>query len=313
MWRLPDTGAATTWRISVSLQARIVRRLLRRYFSKSLAGTIEEQRARQERSNRFIRLPADIRCQPVAASGVPAAWIEAPDADRGAVLYLHGGGYALGSIHTHREWIARLARATRLRALAIDYRLAPEHPFPAALEDARAAYCWLLDQGADPARIIIAGDSAGGGLALATLLALRDAGERLPAGAVCLSPWTDLALTGPSIRRNAPTDPVLDAGSLRRYAGLYAGAHAPTDPLISPLYADLTGLPPLLIQAAADEILVDDARRLATKAREAGVDVTLAVWEGVFHVFQLVRLLPASREALAQIAGFVSRQLTRPL
>ena len=194
----------------MSLQARIVKRLLPLRFSDWSKGSLEEQRARQEKNAGRSRLPADVRCQPVCIDGLPAEWIEAPGADLGVMLYLHGGAYALGSINTHREFVARLARATNMRGLAIDYRLAPEHPFPAALEDATTAYGWLLTQGYTPSQIIVAGDSAGGGLALATLVALRDAGQPLPAGAVCISPCTDLALTGASIQDKAPVDPILD-------------------------------------------------------------------------------------------------------
>jgi monoterpene epsilon-lactone hydrolase len=296
---------------SVSLQARIVKRLVRLQFSGWSEGSIEEQRASQGKTARYARLPEDVGCQHVSATGVSAEWIEAPNAGLGVLLYLHGGAYALGSIDTHREFVARLARATKTRGLAIDYRLAPEHPFPAALEDATAAYRWLVAQGYAPSRIIIAGDSAGGGLALATLVALRDAGKPLPAGAVCISPWTDLALTGASIRSKAQVDPILDPESSERYARYYAGELELTSPLISPLYADLKGLPPLLIQVGTDEILLDDATRCAENAREAGVDVTLEIWDEMFHVFQMARLLPETKKAVAHIAEFVSRSLVR--
>jgi acetyl esterase/lipase len=291
----------------MSLRTRIIRALLRRRFSSLAEGTIAQRRAQQARSNRFARLPAGSCHRSVSAGGVPAEWIEGPGPVSGVILYLHGGGYVMGSIDTHRAWIARLAQATQMRALAIDYRLAPEHPFPAALEDATTVAAWLLDQREAPGRLIIAGDSAGGGLALATLVALRDAGMPGLAGAVCLSPWTDLTLAGASIQHNARLDPILDAGSLRQYAGMYAGSRPLTDPLISPLYADLTGLPPLLIQAAADEILADDAARFAKKARAAGVEVSLTLQKDAFHVYQLAWPLPEARQALTQIAGFVTR------
>ena len=291
----------------MSLQAKIVKKLLRYQFSGWSEGSIQEQRARQERAARYIKLSADVRCQPASADGVAAEWIEAPGADLGALLYLHGGAYALGLTNVHRDLAARLARATRLRGLAIDYRLAPEHPFPAALEDATTAYHWLLAQGVEPSRIILGGDSAGGGLALATLVALRDAGSPLPAGAVCLSPWTDLAHSGASIRSKARVDPMLSPESSVRYAGYYAGERALTSPLISPLYADLKGLPPLLFQVGTDEILLDDARRCAEKAREAGGKVTLEVWEGMFHVFQTVSFLPETKKAVQRLAEFTAQ------
>jgi acetyl esterase/lipase len=295
----------------VSLQAKIVKRLIRRQFSGWSEGSIEEQRARHEKSTRFNRLPADVHCQHVSTDGVAAEWIAVPDADWGVILYLHGGAYALGSINTYREFIARLARAARMGSLAINYRLAPEHPFPAALEDATAAYAWLLAQGVEPSRIIVAGDSAGGGLALAALVALRDAGKLLPAGAVCISPWTDLTLSGASIQGKAQVDCMLDADSLEMYAKLYAGERDRTSPLISPLFADLSGLPPLLIQVGSDEILLDDARRCTARARQAGVDVILEIWDEMFHVFQLVPFLPETKRAVGQIAEFVSQNLNR--
>ena len=293
----------------MSWQAKIVKILLPHLFSGWSDGTIEEQRAKQERTARFARAPADIRYQPVDADGVPAEWIEAPEPDVGAILYLHGGAYALGSIDTHREFAARLVRSTNKRSLVINYRLAPEHPHPAALEDAITTYRWLLTQGFDPSQIILAGDSAGGGLALAMLLALRDPGEPLPAGAVCISPWTDLALTGASMRSKAKIDHILDPNSLEMYARYYTGKDEVTSPLISPLYADLMGLPPLLIQVGSDEILLDDATRLAEQAREAGVDVTLEIWDEMFHVFQLVSFLPETQKAVKHITDFAAKNL----
>jgi len=297
----------------MSLQAKVTKRLLPRLMSGWSDGPIEEQRARQEKRVGYIRLPKGVQCQPVSANGVPAEWIAAPDANLGVILYLHGGAYALGSIDTSREFAARLAHVTNTPVLAINYRLAPEHPFPAALEDAVSAYRWLPDQGFDPSQTIIAGDSAGGGLALAILLTLRDAGERLPAGAVCISPWTDLALTGASIRTKAQADPILDLYSLDMYAKYYAGEREPAFPLISPLYADMKGLPPLLIQVGTDEILLDDAARCAENARQAGVDVTLEIWDEMFHVFQLIGFLPETKKAMAQIAEFVSQNLVSSL
>jgi acetyl esterase/lipase len=293
----------------VSLQAKVVKRLVRLQFSGWSEGSIEEQRARHERSTRWNRLPADVHCKPVFADGVAAEWIEAPGADLGVILYLHGGAYALGSIDTYREFVARMARATSMVGLAINYRLAPEDPFPAALEDANTAYGWLLAQGVDPSRIIIAGDSAGGGLALAALVVLRDTGTPLPAGAVCLSPWTDLTLSGASIQSNAHVDCVLDADSLEVYAKLYAGERDLASPLISPLFADLSDLPPLLIQVGTDEILLDDAMRCAAGARQMGVDVTLEIWDEMFHVFQLVPFLPETKKAAGHITEFVSQNL----
>ena len=293
----------------MSIRNKIIKKLVSFLMSGWSKGTIEEQRTRQEKMSKYAKLPADIQCQPINVEGISAEWINAPDADLGVILYLHGGAYALGSINVHREFIARLALATKMRCLAINYRLAPEHPFPAALEDATAAYHWLLTQGVDPSQIIIAGDSAGGGLALVTMVTLRDAGEQLPAGAVCISPWTDLSLTGASIEQKSKLDPILNPTSLDMYAKYYAGEYELTSPLISPLYADLHELPPLLIQVGADEILVDDAIRLAEKARDARVDVTLEIWDEMFHIFQLIPFLPETKKAIGSIAEFVSQNL----
>lgn len=292
----------------MSFQARIIKKLLPLQFSGWSDGTVEEQRARQEKAARFNRVPRKVRCQPVQVSGVPAEWIAAPDPDPGVILYLHGGAYAVGSINTHREFVARLATVTKLRCLVLEYRLAPEHPFPAALKDGLAAFRWLQDQGVDPAQIIAAGDSSGGGLALAMLIALRDTGESLPAGAVCISPWTDLAAAGASIQSKAGVERILNPDSLARYARQYAGEHDLTSPLISPLYAELHDLPPLLIQVGTDEILLDDAMRFAKRADEAGAAVSLEVWEGMFHVFQMVSFLPETKKAMQQIALFVFKR-----
>ena len=293
----------------MSVRAKIAKRLVSFQLSGWSEGTIEEQRARQARTHRFIRLPAGVASQTVSVNGISAEWIHTPDAGAGVIVYLHGGAYALGSIDTYRGLVGRLAHSTKLRALAINYRLAPEHPYPAALEDATTVYGWLIEQGVAPSQIIIAGDSAGGGLALATLLALRDGGEPLPAGAVCMSPWTDLALTGASVQSKASVDPILDSDSLRMYADYYAGGHELTNPLISPLYADLQGLPPLLIQVGTDEILLDDAARYAENAQKAGVDVTQEIWEDMFHVFQMMAFIPETKTALDRISAFVSQAL----
>jgi len=293
----------------VSLRNQILKKLISYLMSGWSDGTIEEQRARQEKMARFTRFPADIHCQPISVDGIPAEWISVQDANMGVILYLHGGAYALGSIKVHREFIARLAWTTKMRCLAINYRLAPEHPYPAALEDATTAYRWLLNQGVNASQIFISGDSAGGGLTLGTMVILRDAGEQLPAGGICISPWTDLTLTGTSILSKAKVDPILDPASLQMYAKFYAGEFELTNPLISPLYSNLQGLPPLLIQVGEDEILVDDAVRLAEKARAMGVDVTLEIWDELFHVFHMFPFLPESKKAVEGIADFVSRNL----
>ena len=293
----------------MSLKNKIIKKIIRLQMSGWADGSVAEQRARQEKTVKTTNLPKDVQCQPLSVDGVPAEWVKPPGADAGVLLYLHGGGYALGSINTHRELIARLARAAKLRALALDYRLAPENPFPAALEDATAAYRWLLTEGYSPGEIFIAGDSAGGGLTLATLLNLRGENLPLPAGGVCLSPWTDLSLTGSSLHAKAKADPMLDPESLQQYVRYYAAENDPTSPLISPLYANPEGLPPLLIQVGSDEILLDDAVRFDKNAQKAGVNVTLEVWDEMFHVFQIIPFLTESKRAVARIAEFILEYL----
>jgi monoterpene epsilon-lactone hydrolase len=245
----------------------------------------------------------------VEAGGVPAEWIATPEAlhERG-IYYLHGGGYTLGSINTHREMISRLSRAARARALAIDYRLAPEHPFPAAVEDSTAAYRWLLAIGVDPARLVIAGDSAGGGLTVATLVALRDAGDPLPAAAVCLSPWVDLEGLGESMTTRAEVDPMVQREELLQHVKAYLGDAHPRTPLAAPLYADLRGLPPLLIQVGTAETLLDDSTRLAERAKAAGVDVVLEPWDDMIHVWQFcAAILPEGQQAIDRIGEFIRK------
>jgi acetyl esterase/lipase len=271
---------------------------------------VPKLRALMENNTRWNRPPKGVAIKPVMAGGVPAEWLEPAGADPGQVmLYLHGGGYVIGSCNTHRAMVARLAQAGGLRALLLEYRLAPEHPFPAALEDAAAAYRWLLEQGIASQQIVIAGDSAGGGLTLATLLALRDAGDPLPAAAVCLSPLTDLACTGESIQTRAKADPWLTPATalLARY---YQGDHDPRSPLLSPLYGDLRGLPPLLIHVGSDEILLSDSTRLAERAQAAEVEVTLEIWPDMWHVWHIFTpYLPEAQRAIAAIGAFVrSRQ-----
>lgn len=243
----------------------------------------------------------------VDAGGVPAAWVEAPGADPGrTMLYLHGGGYVIGSIDTHRELAGRLSQAAAARVLIIDYRLAPEHPYPAAVEDAAAAYRWLMASGADPARTVVAGDSAGGGLTVATMLALRESGDPLPAAGVCLSPWVDMEGLGDSMTGKAEVDPMVRYEGLVRMASLYLNGADPRAPLAAPLYADLNGLPPLLIHVGTAETLLDDAVRLADRAKAAGVDVTFESWDDMIHVWHLFApLLPEGQQAIERVGAYV--------
>lgn len=238
---------------------------------------------------------------------LPAEWIVPEEVCNGRViLYLHGGAYCLGSINSHRFLGGQLAELAKLKVLLIDYRLAPEHPLPAAVEDAVAAYRFLLEQGFAPDKITIGGDSAGGGLTIATLTALREAGEPMPGRAVCISPWVDLSGSGRSMETRRAADLMLSPELLARYAAYYLNGRDASDPVASPLFADLTGLPPLLILVGTEEILLDDARCLAEKATAAGVEVTLEVWQRMIHVWPaLAMVIPEGRQALVRIGEFI--------
>lgn len=248
--------------------------------------------------------------EPVDAGGVTAEWITAPgaEADR-VVIYLHGGGYVMGSVNSHRDICERYSAAASARVLALDYRLAPEHPFPAALEDTLAAYHWVLDQGIPPSRVAIAGDSAGGGLTFAALVSLRDAGAPLPACATPLSPWVDFEGTGDSITSRAALDPMVRQELDLKMGQAYVGSDGNLrDPLAAPLYAELHGLPPLLIQVGEREILFDDSAQMAEKAERAGVDVTLREWKGQIHVWQIfASRLEEGQQAIEELGAFVRK------
>ena len=290
-----------------SFQAKLITKILQFQAFGWAKGSIQEQRSRQEKSSRFFKLPADVVVQETVINGVPAEFIQGKEAKEGVILYLHGGAYALGSIQVHREFLTRLATACQIKVLAINYRLAPEHPFPAALEDAISAYRGLLNQGFDPAKIVIAGNSAGGGLALATLISLRDGNEALPACAVCISPWVNLASTREFANNNH--DPILNPKLLGVYARTYVQDAEPNAPLISPIYADLSGLPPLLLHVGTHEILLDDAILLSERARQANVEVVIELWQGLFHVFQIVPYMPETNLSLKHIAEFIWSKL----
>jgi acetyl esterase/lipase len=274
-------------------------------------ATVEEQRRHFDLVASLFGPAEDVRFQKVDAGGVMAEWVFPPNAGPcNTMFYLHGGAYTIGSPVTHRGIVSMLARAADARALSVDYRLAPEHPFPAAVDDALAAYRWLLGSGVSPSAVAVAGDSAGGGLALALLLALRDAGGPLPACAVVLSPWTDLAGTGQSLLSRAAADPILSPRLLHRSAGAYLQGADPRHPLASPLYADLCGLPPLLVHAADADIIRDDAVRFARRAEAAGVDVTLKIAPDMVHVWHyFASVIPEGREAIGEVGAFLRSRI----
>ena len=271
------------------------------------AMTVAEQRAQYERAEKAFPVPADVKIEHVAASAVPAEWLSPPGARDGvAILYLHGGGYVIGSPRSHRHLAAAIGSAAGSCVLLPDYRLAPEHPFPAAVDDAVAAYRWLLERPIAPRGIVIAGDSAGGGLTVATLLALRDAGLPLPAAGVCISPWVDLACGGASYGTRATVDPIVTRDAVAAMATRYLAGQDPKTPLASPLYADLRGLPPLLIHVGDAEVLLDDAGQLAERARAAGVEAALDVWDEMIHVWHwFFPMLDEGRTAIDCIGGFI--------
>ena len=261
----------------------------------------------RESMDGVTRLPhlRKLQTESASAAGVPALWVRGGEPGRRVVLYLHGGGYVSGSPRTHLGLMGELAATSGASILAPDYRLAPEAPYPAALEDAWSAYWWLLLQGVAPQQIVVAGDSAGGGLTLALLLALRDAAAPLPAAGLLLSPWLDLALTGSSLHANRQRD-YLNLALIRTVAGVYLNGADPCTPNASPMYADLRGIPPLLIQVGTCEMLLDDSRRLARRAAAAGVQVDLELWENMIHVWHfLYTLEPRAREALLRAGRFV--------
>ena len=286
--------------------------LVRQYLQMSKANqspeaNIETARQGLEALSALTPVAQDITVEKVEIEGIAAEWVTAPNAVEDRVfLYLHGGAYIMGSCNTHRYLASKLSRSTAARVLVPEYRLAPEHPFPAAIEDAVSVYRWLLNSGVSSKNIVIGGDSAGGGLTLATLLSLKDAGDPLPALAVLLSPWTDMEGTGESMVTRAEVDPWLSPDATRLTPALYIRDLDPRHPLVSPIYADLTGLPSLLVHVGNDEILLSDAARLVDRARTAGVEVSFKVWDDMWHVFQTFAI-PEGQQAIDEIGEFVTK------
>jgi acetyl esterase/lipase len=254
----------------------------------------------------FSQPPAGCKIEKINAGGPEALWINAAqNNDSATILYLHGGGYALGSPQAYAGFTGVLSGMSGLRILSVDYRLAPENPHPAAIQDAVSAYRWLLQQGVPAKSIIIGGDSAGGGLTFATLLKLKEKGDPLPAAAFAVSPWVDLAMTGDTIAAKADVDPMITESALYYMAELYANNADVCSPLISPLYADLSGLPPVLIHAGTSEMLLSDSRRMADVLKRDGVDCTFKEWEDLFHVFHTVVNIPEAKTATEELASFI--------
>lgn len=275
---------------------------------------VAKERRNAAVAEKLFRRPSSVQYSAVTANHVPAEWIVPIGlSTERVVLYVHGGAFYSGSLAGARPVAAKVALAGKTRVLTIDYRLTPEHPFPAALDDTRIAYEWLSASGISPEDIVLVGDSAGGTLVLALLVQLRDQGKSLPRGAVCLSPATDLTLSGDTWTLNARNDLLLDPDKIRAAIELYLHGTDPRTPLASPLYADLQALPPLLILAGSDERLLSDATRLAAKAQTAGVAVTLEVWDRMQHGWHITAdFLPEGRQAIARIGEFIEWGPTRP-
>jgi monoterpene epsilon-lactone hydrolase len=279
--------------------------------SRPRSDDLQQRRRDADARGLGFGLASDVKVEKVSANGVAAEWTSTPGAARdAAILYAHGGGYLFGSLDSHRHLVAELGRAANTVALALDYRLAPEHPFPAPVEDAVAAYRYLLAQGFKPERIAIAGDSAGGGLVVAAMVAIREAGLAQPGCGWCLSPWIDMEALGGSMESKADTDPMVQKAGILEIAKAYLGGADPRSPLAAPLYADLTGIAPLLIQVGAAETLLDDAIRLAQRAGAADVRVDLQVWPEMVHVWPLFwPELDAGKRALDEAGAWIRQAL----
>jgi len=275
-----------------------------RFLAKLHRNGVEFQSNQMQKQSPFM---TNVKIEPIKLDGVPAEWEIVPGAmEHKVILYIHGGGYIMGSPNFTRLISVRLGIATKARILSIDYRLAPEHPYPQGIEDCISSYKWLLSRRFDPKNIIISGDSAGGYFTLIMLVRLRNDGIPLPAGAILFSPATDLASTGESTVKNGPTDPILADLGIFWWIECYLAGADPFSPLISPLYADLTGLPPILIQASTSEMLFDDAKKFCEKAKKAGVDAILQTWDETLHEFQIYDL-PESEEAFIKAKEFVKK------
>jgi len=289
-----------------SWQAKALNLVLHVTIKRMMTNSSIEETRRFVESRGRPRLPAGAKMTPASARSFRGDWIRTRNSsDALTVLYLPGGGFVLPASGMLPAMVARLCRAASARALLVHYRLAPEHPFPAGLEDCLAAYRYLLDLGTDPASIVIAGDSAGGGLAMSTLLSLRDDGDPLPAGAVVISPFTDFSFGGESRFSNARRDPMLSTESMRQMNELYLDDALHDNPLVSPVFGDFRGLPPILAQVGSTEVLLDDTRRVGARATGQGVDFRVEVWDQVPHVWHMVPFLPETRAAVGRIGKFI--------
>ena len=295
-----------------SIRSRVFYLFLKYYNSRSdKNATLQQRRVILEDGARNLPMPPNVEVKQTTVGNIAAEWLRpVGTTDNRAVLYLHGGAYTMGSCTTHRALASRIAIASQTPALLPEFRLAPEYPFPAALEDGVAIYRWLIEQGISPQKMVVAGDSSGGGLAIALTVLLRDKDVPLPAAITCLSPWADLELTGESLTTRAQVDPMCSPEGSQYHAVHYIGKHDARAPLVSPIYADLHGLPPILIQVGDREILLSDAIRLTERARKDGVDAELEVWDGMWHVWHLfARYVPEGQRAIDKIGAFIRKYL----
>jgi len=298
-----------------SLRGRLSRLMIKHWVAPSLrrAGSVHQLRSTLDQLTKFQRVPAGTEIRPALVNGTAAEWIRAPraESDR-AILYLHGGALVMGSPFTHRELAARLSDSSGIIVLALDYRLAPEHPFPAAMRDAMSAYAWLLDQGYAAEHLAVGGDSAGGGLALQTLIALKNEGSSLPAAAFFMSPQTDwVRFDGESYSTRGGADFWYNPEMYRRTASYYVGGNDPETALLSPVNGDLFGLPPICVHVGDHDVLLSDAVRFAERARACDVDVELKIWKGMWHVFQAsARFVPEARRSIDEIGRFIVGHVT---
>lgn len=296
-----------------SIRSRLYKYLLRRTLRSGLLPEglegLEMARAGENRRGALSLIMGKNKPgQCVKIGEMDGEWVGDPKATR-TLLYLHGGGYILGGIETHRSMVSRLCDFAGLRGLVVDYRLAPEHPFPAAIEDAEAAYDFLMDEGVSPDALLLAGDSAGGGLSLALLQKLRENGKAQPKAVALMSPWTDLTASGASIETRDARDPMIDPSKMHLAIDWYAPNQDKKNPLISPLFADLTGFPPMLVQVGSEEVLFDDSTRLVEHAKRDKVDVELQIWEDMPHVHQIAHgFVPEAKAALRDMAAYLDRK-----
>jgi len=299
---------------NMSIRAKVISFLMRMTIKKQFDNIAEDVPAFRERMAGAVsltpKIPAAVNVENLNINGLDCEWVfcDGVDSDRG-LLYLHGGGYVFGDLDGHRDLAWRLSEASKMKVLMVAYRLAPENRFPTAVDDATACYRWLLDEGYNPGKIAIGGDSAGGGLTVATMVNLKNLGIALPAGAILLSPWVDLSGSGDSVDANAKADPMLSRLALDNFAELYVGSLDRKAPLASPLFADLSGLPAILVQVGSTEILLSDAERIVSKIKQAGGDAVLEVWPKMPHVFQVFAgRIPEGKVAINRLGEFLKNR-----